>query len=848
MKHITLTVLFITIYLVNFSQNTGCVYGDCANGYGKYIWENGDEYTGNWKNSEQNGEGSYTFKSGSKYTGEFKNGKRHGKGTYIWADGEKHTGQWMDDKQHGEGSYYKKDGTVLTGVWKEGKYQGKIGEVTGCIFGDCDNGFGTYVWENGEKYTGYWVSERRKGQGSNYFASGERYEGEWANDMRNGYGTNYYVDGTIKAGMWENDRYIGTSSNNYGCISGNCDNGYGIYTWDTGERYEGYWKNGMRNGQGTNWFSNGAEYTGNWKDDKKNGTGTYKYHPESQYESYSGNYISDKMTGYGIFKYRNGQKYIGELYNNYFHGKGTMYYADGTVKSGTWEYDKLITSNKKSSGCISGNCTDGFGTYVTKKGDKYIGTFKNGYYSGSGTYTFASGDVYEGEFLSGTYNGQGTYIYPEGNDRIKVYDAGQTYGLYYDGGTNQFGLYGRTTNITDPTAAVVGFSDVAGNQTYGYLGFNGTWSSPSYTTSYNFGSVNGAAVYGIVDDPGRIAGFFRTTTDASYAANIAYSDVWIAGYYYIDNYDDSYAARPAFYAQSVVSCDQSNFQSAIKGYSVMDTVSSNLGWTVGGSMIAIGEGTDTGAGQDAIGIYGYSTTTASLVSYGAYCRGDDTDYAKTENSSKSGVGIFSSGSLIGSLSYGEIYGMNVSGERYGLYVDGRQYTNDIITQLSDNGTSERTATYVPTSTSVDIITKGTATLSNGKAVIYFDKKFASTVSDKEPVIITVTPVGQTEGVYIQSAKSTGFVIAENNNGKSNSVVNWIAVGTKKGYEKPINAAEILDATYDKNLKDIMSFKFEENDFIQKSMYWDGSSLKFKETSKKGISDLNKPLSLGKIKN
>ncbi len=444
MKHITLTVLFITVYLVSFSQNTGCIYGDCANGYGKYIWENGDEYTGNWKNSEQNGEGSYTFKSGSKYTGEFKNGKRHGKGTYIWADGEKHTGQWMDDKQHGEGSYYKKDGTVLTGVWKEGKYQGKIGEVTGCIFGDCDNGYGTYVWENGEKYTGYWVSGRRKGQGSNYFASGERYEGEWANDMRNGYGTNFYVDGTIKAGMWENDRYIGTSSNNYGCISGDCDNGYGIYTWDTGERYEGYWKNGMRNGQGTNWFSNGAEYTGNWKDDKKNGIGTYKYHPESQYESYSGNYISDKMTGYGIFKYRNGQKYIGELYNNYFHGKGTMYYADGTVKSGIWEYDKLITSNKKSSGCISGNCTDGFGTYVTKKGDKYIGTFKNGYYSGSGTYTFASGDVYEGEFLNGTYNGQGTYTFASGTKYVGEFSNGTYNGIgtvYYSNGTTKSGLW-----------------------------------------------------------------------------------------------------------------------------------------------------------------------------------------------------------------------------------------------------------------------------------------------------------------------------------------------------------------------------------------------------------------------
>lgn len=444
MKSFTFILLFISFYVVSFSQKTGCIYGDCTDGYGKYIWANGDEYVGNWKNGEKEGEGTYIFATGSKYTGEFKNGKRYGKGTYIWSDGEKHTGQWMNDKQYGEGSYYRKDGSVLTGVWKEGKYQGKIGEVTGCIFGDCDNGFGTYVWNTGEKYTGQWINSRRKGQGTNYFASGERYEGEWSDDLRNGYGTNYYNDGSTKAGLWENDRYIGTSSNSYGCISGDCDNGYGIYTWDTGERYEGYWQNGMRNGQGTNYFANGAKFTGNWKDDKKNGYGVYTYQPESKYKSYTGDYVTDKLTGNGIFIYKNGQKYIGELYNNYFHGEGTMYYPDGTSKTGTWEYDKFIKSNEIKTGCIAGNCTDGFGTYVTKKGDKYVGTFKNGYYSGRGTYTFAEGDVYEGEFKNGTYEGQGTYTFISGTKYVGEFKNGTYNGIgtaYYTNGTSQSGLW-----------------------------------------------------------------------------------------------------------------------------------------------------------------------------------------------------------------------------------------------------------------------------------------------------------------------------------------------------------------------------------------------------------------------
>ncbi len=445
---------FFFILLINYSlfisaQTTGCVYGDCDNGYGKYVWENGDEYIGDWVDNQQEGNGTFYFKTGSKYVGEYKSGTRWGTGTYTWSTGEKHTGQWMSDSQHGEGSYYDSYGNVTVGVWKDGTYQGKIGEISGCIFGDCSDGYGTYVWTSGEKYTGNWVLDKRKGQGTNYFAGGDRYEGEWLNDLRNGYGTNYYLDGTSKSGMWENDKYTGTGENNYGCISGNCTDGYGIYTWQSGERYEGYWgydkTDGIskRNGYGTNHFSNGATYTGTWNMDLKDGYGTYYYHPESEYKSYIGDYILDKMTGNGNFEYRNGQKYVGVLYNNYFHGEGTMYYADGTTESGTWENDKLIKKSVKT-GCVSGNCVNGFGTYVSESGDKYIGTYKNSAYSGRGTYTFANGETYEGEFQSGTYNGQGTYKFNSGTKYVGEFKNGEYNGIgtvFYSDGTTKSGLW-----------------------------------------------------------------------------------------------------------------------------------------------------------------------------------------------------------------------------------------------------------------------------------------------------------------------------------------------------------------------------------------------------------------------
>ena len=50
------------------------------------------------------------------------------------------------------------------------------------------------------------------------------------------------------------------------CISGDCVNGQGIFTYSNGEKYEGEWKDGEKNGQGTYTFPNGDKYVGEYKD------------------------------------------------------------------------------------------------------------------------------------------------------------------------------------------------------------------------------------------------------------------------------------------------------------------------------------------------------------------------------------------------------------------------------------------------------------------------------------------------------------------------------------------------------------------------------------------------------
>ena len=59
------------------------------------------------------------------------------------------------------------------------------------------------------------------------------------------------------------------------CIKGDCNNGYGTYTWNTGDKYVGEHRDGKPNGQGTYTWANGNKYVGEYKDGKYHGQGTY---------------------------------------------------------------------------------------------------------------------------------------------------------------------------------------------------------------------------------------------------------------------------------------------------------------------------------------------------------------------------------------------------------------------------------------------------------------------------------------------------------------------------------------------------------------------------------------------
>jgi hypothetical protein len=164
--------------------------------------------------------------------------------------------------------------------------------------------------------------------------------------------------------------------------------------------------------------------------DCKNGRGTYLFPSGAKY---IGDFKNGEIHGMGVCYYTNKSKYSGEWKNRYPDGRGTKTYTDGTTRTGLWSKGRPVDENGTvlaeyiakqkeeraddgtniQSGCITGDCQNGEGSFAYPDGSKFEGQFANGKFDGNGTFYFANGDKYVGQFKENYPHGQGTRFVKE---------------------------------------------------------------------------------------------------------------------------------------------------------------------------------------------------------------------------------------------------------------------------------------------------------------------------------------------------------------------------------------------------------------------------------------------------
>lgn len=219
------------------------------------------------------------------------------------------------------------------------------------------------------------------------------------------------------------------------------------------------------------------------------------------------------------------------------------------------------------------------------------------------------------------------------------------------------------------------------------------------------------------------------------------------------------------------------------------------------------------------GSLGYRSS--GLIGYGVYGSGAyASGTGKLPNGNVNGIGGGFFGT-IGSVSKGSAIGQLNEGELFASYNKGDVYTSGKQVELVKNN-NKITPMYSVTSTDVNVYKKGKIKLVNGSAFVSFDENFMSLLADAP--VVTVTPMGNCQGVYINSVSKEGFEIKELNNGTSTVEVSWIAVGDRIDGNLEVPQM-LMTNTFDENLSDAL---FNDGNKKQsgKSMWWNGKELEF----------------------
>jgi len=210
-------------------------------------------------------------------------------------------------------------------------------------------------------------------------------------------------------------------------------------------------------------------------------------------------------------------------------------------------------------------------------------------------------------------------------------------------------------------------------------------------------------------------------------------------------------------------------------------------------------------GTDGVGVYGAGASSQSGSYYPAGVAGvDDSPYGYgVYASSSQGIGIvsFASGIGIATRTSGTgsvgLYGETTASNSYPIYTlgpsgtfyadgSGNGFFSGTVTASGGYQTVLRTrdgelrgagVALTPQATMEDT---GTARLVAGEAAVRFDPAFAATVDASRGYQVFLTPNGDTRGLYVAAKYDGGFVVRENERGRSSVYFDYRIVARPHG--------------------------------------------------------------------
>ncbi|MCF8368635.1 MAG: hypothetical protein K9G76_06300 [Bacteroidales bacterium] len=427
------------------------------------------------------------------------------------------------------------------------------------------------------------------------------------------------------------------------------------------------------------------------------------------------------------------------------------------------------------------------------------------------------------------------YLDPDGNVGLGTTNPNRKLEIYGDEKINYSGSDGNALSVTGSSIAAMAYIQNSGegwglsaginnsnaSSSYGLYGFNYGLGYGVYGKTYNSAGKGTYGINSTFNNFGYLGSPDYGAYGENYYGNFGYlggNNYGVYGSYNLGNYGVLGTAQYGVYGY-LITTNPGNY--SVYGYGVhasgVDGTSYSVSYTIGGI-----KGYNFWGNPYTFGVAGYSyldyarsggnfggnnsgTIWGSLAyknsgntSYGGYFTTYISGSGK-DNQPQINNGIGAYGDLFGADIHGKVYGAFIEGENYATFANGTVFKNGLDVHLQENGTNQNTVLYTSVATDATIQTSGYASITNGKANISFDQNFVHAVSDSEPIIVTVTPMGNSNGVYLSEVSKDGFKVVENNNGKNNVNFSYIAIGKRKGFENPQLPAEVISADYTSKL-------------------------------------------------